>query len=358
MKTFKLLSIITSLLLVFACSNTPSGSEYLGKWALKLKYTYWEMNITRVNESFLVEGTFNQDGIYTITKENNLVQSGIMGTTITYDKNTNTLIVSSGDDIDRWTRLQDEGEGNKEKNQLTGKTDKSNNSLIPKIKRLFKKKIKDIDGNVYTEIKIGKQVWMVENLRTTKFNDGSSIINITSEEQWNDASRPGYCWYDNDIDNKNTYGALYNWYAVESGILCPKGWHVPSDAEWTQLETYLANNGHNYDGSVGGGNFREKIAISLASANGWSSSTNTGTIGNSKTAYDAFRNKSGFSALPGGYRDTNGPFSTVGVDGYWWSSTQHSEDTAWTRTLTYLYSGVARYYFYKETGFSVRCLRD
>jgi len=354
MRTLKFLTVITIFLVMFSCSNTPSGSEYLGKWALKLKYAYWEMNITRVNESFLVEGTFNQDGIYTITKENNLVQSGIMGTTITYDKNTNTLIVSSGDDIDRWTRLQDEGEGNKDKNELTGKTDKSNNSLIPKIKRLFKKKIKDIDGNVYTEIKIGKQVWMVENLRTTKFNDGSSITNITSEDQWNDSSRPGYCWYDNDIDNKNTYGALYNWYAVESGILCPKGWHVPSDAEWTQLEEYLIANAYNYDGTTEG----NKIAISLASANGWSSSTNTGTIGNSKTAYDAFRNKSGFSALPGGYRTTNGKFYDVGTNGHWWSSTQYDTSTAWLRGLTYTTSYVHWSTYGKAYGFSVRCLRD
>ena len=354
MKTFKLLSIITSLLLVFACSNTPSGSEYLGKWALKLKYAYWEMNITRVNESFLVEGTFNQDGIYTITKENNLVQSGFMGTTITYDKNTNTLIVSSGDDIDKWTRLQDEGEGNKEKNQLTGKTDKSNNSLIPKIKRLFKKKIKDIDGNVYTEIKIGKQVWMVENLRTTKFNDGSSIANITSEEQWNDASRPGYCWYDNDIDNKNTYGALYNWYAVVSGILCPKGWHVPSDAEWTQLEEYLIANGYNYDGTTTG----DKIAISMASTTGWAASDGSGAIGNTNTAYDAYRNKSGFSALPGGSRDGDGGFGGVGVYGAWWSSTEYKTNYAWTRTLHYYLSYVNGYYLLKEAVFSVRCLRD
>ena len=354
MRTLKFLTVITIFLVMFSCSNTPSGSEYLGKWALKLKYAYWEMNITRVNESFLVEGTFNQDGIYTITKENNLVQSGIMGTTITYDKNTNTLIVSSGDDIDRWTRLQDEGEGNKDKNELTGKTDKSNNSLIPKIKRLFKKKIKEIDGNVYTEIKIGKQVWMVENLRTTKFNDGSSIANITSEEQWNDASRPGYCWYDNDIDNKNTYGALYNWYAVESGILCPKGWHVPSDAEWTQLKEYLIANGYNYDGTT----TSNKIAISLANAKGWFASDDVGAIGNTNTAYDAFRNKSGFSALPGGYRHANGPFDDIGTNGHWWSSTQYDTSTAWLRGLSYSGSYVFRSANGKDLGFSVRCLRD
>ena len=216
------------------------------------------------------------------------------------------------------------------------------------------KKIKDIDGNVYTEIKIGKQVWMVENLRTTKFNDGSSIINITSEEQWNDASRPGYCWYDNDIDNKNTYGALYNWYAVESGILCPKGWHVPSDAEWTQLEEYLIANAYNYDGTTEG----NKIAISLASANGWQSSSNIGAIGNDNTAYDAYRNKSGFTALPGGYRDPDGTFDYIGISGSWWSSTELNTYNAWDRYLSYRFSDVYRGSNSKECGFSVSCLRD
>ncbi|MDD3945736.1 MAG: fibrobacter succinogenes major paralogous domain-containing protein [Bacteroidales bacterium] len=356
MRTLKFLTVITIFLVMFSCSITPSGSEYLGKWALKLKYAYWEMNITRVGESFLVEGTFNQDGIYTITKENNLVQSGFMSTTITYDKKTNTLIVSSGDDIDRWTRLQDKAGDQSRKKELAGKSDKNNNSLIPKIKRLFKKKIKDIDGNVYSTVKIGKQVWMVENLRTTKFNDGSSIANITSEEQWNDASRPGYCWYDNDIDNKNTYGALYNWHAVETGILCPNGWHVPSDTEWTELETYLANNGYNYDGSTGGDDIRDKIAKSMASDNGWETSSGVGEIGN--TDYPEYRNKSGFTALPGGYRLYNGSFNDVGYYGSWWSSTQSSTNNAWSRVLNYDGSYVGGFGYNKENGFSVRCVRD
>ena len=357
MKTFKLLSIITSLLLVFACSNTPSGSEYLGKWALKLKYAYWEMNITRVNESFLVEGTFNQDGIYTITKENNLVQSGFMGTTITYDKNTNTLIVSSGDDIDKWTRLQDEGGGTKEKNELADKSDKSNNSLIQKIKHLFKKRIKDIDGNVYTQIKIGKQVWMVENLRTTKFNDGSNISYIEYDEPWSVSNIPSYCWYDNDIDNKNTYGALYNWHAVETGILCPKGWHVPSDTEWTELETYLANNGYNYDGSTGGDDIRDKIAKSMASDNGWETSSGVGEVGN--TGYPEYRNKSGFTALPGGYRDSGGEsFNSIGDCGSWWSSTEIDKYYALLHSLYSDDSFVDRDNDWKERGSSVRCVKD
>ena len=152
--------------------------------------------------------------------------------------------------------------------------------------------------------------------------------------------------------NYQTYGVLYNWPAAMTA--CPSGWHVPSDAEWTQLEEYLIANAYNYDGTTEG----NKIAISLASANGWSSSTNTGTIGNTNPAYDAYRNKSGFSALPGGYRDLSGPFSYFGILGYWWSSTEYSTDYAWLRTLDYDFSYVFRYFSDKDFGFSVRCLRD
>jgi len=147
---------------------------------------------------------------------------------------------------------------------------------------------------------------------------------------------------------------------------CPSGWHLPSDEEWTQLETYLANNGHNYDGSLGGDNIRDKIAISLASATGWDADPENypGAIGNTNPAYDAYRNKSGFSALPGGYRLYNGKFYDVGIIGYWWSSTESYTYTAWLRYLYCSYSNVSRSYSGKGSGlgkvygFSVRCLRD
>lgn len=344
MKTFKLLSIITSLLLVFACSNTPSGSEYLGKWALKLKYAYWEMNITRVNESFLVEGTFNQDGIYTITKENNLVQSGFMGTTITYDKNTNTLIVSSGDDIDKWTRLQDEGEGTKEKNELAGKTDKSNNSIIQKIKRLFKKEIKDIDGNVYSTIKIGKQVWMVENLKTTKLNNGQSIAYLPKKDEWRNASIAGYCWpysfYVEDIER--TYGALYNWYAVKSGVLCPSGWHIPSDDEWKQLEMYLGMPEEYLDtwGSRDGGGLAGKLK-----ENGTTHWYSEG---------DGTTNESGFTALPDGCRKDNGSWADCNYAAYFWCLSYFGSYRRLHHSSTIVIRNGAK----EKEGFSVRCIKD
>jgi len=343
--TFKLLTIITSLLLIFACSNKPSGSEYLGKWALKLKYAYWEMNITRVNESFLVEGTFNQDGIYTITKENNLVQSGIIGTTITYDKNTNTLIVSSGDDIDRWTRLQDEGEGNQDKNKFADKTGKNSNSVFQKIKRFFKKEVMDIDGNVYSTIKIGKQVWMVENLKTTKLNNGHSLAYLYKKNEWCNASIAGYCWpysfYVEDLER--TYGALYNWYTVKSGVLCPKGWHIPSDDEWKQLEMYLGMPeedldvwGNRSEGGVGG----------KLKENGTTHWYSEG---------DGTTNESGFTALPDGYRQDDGTWGDCNYAAYFWCS----DDSGLYRKLHHSYSTVIRNGSLDEKeGFSVRCIKD
>jgi hypothetical protein len=112
--------------------------------------------------------------------------------------------------------------------------------IVEIIKPEITDKIKDIDGNEYGIVTIGNQIWMAENLRTTKFNDGTPIPLVTNHEAWYKLNSPGYCWYDNDEKKyRDVYGALYNWYAVNTGKLCPKGWHVPSDAEWTELITFL-----------------------------------------------------------------------------------------------------------------------
>jgi len=214
------------------------------------------------------------------------------------------------------------------------------------------------DGIVYKTVTIGEQVWMAENLAYLP-----SVVGPATESY----TAPYYYVYGYDgtsvatakaTSNYTTYGVLYNWPAALTA--CPEGWHLPSDEEWTQLETYLANNGHNYDGSVGGDNFRDKIAISLASATGWDAyaSTNPGAIGNTNPAYDAYRNKSGFSALPGGYRNYTGEFFYIGIYGTWWSSTVANTSIAWPRYLYYNLSDVNKYGSSKENGFSVRCLRD
>jgi len=216
--------------------------------------------------------------------------------------------------------------------------------------------VTDIEGNVYHTVKIGTQTWMVENLKTTKYNDGTSIPNITDGTTWLNLTTPGYCFYNNDAANKTTYGALYNWYTVNSSKLAPTGWHVPTDAEWTTLENYLIANGYNYDGTTTGNN----IAKSLAAPTGWSTSINIGAIGNDLTK----NNTSGFAGLPGGCCgvrvtfDGNEIFDGIGYFGHWWSSTEDYANGAWLRYMTSDGSDVSSYYNDKQYGFSVRCIRD
>lgn len=210
--------------------------------------------------------------------------------------------------------------------------------------------IKDIDGNIYTEVKIGSQVWMVENLKTTKFNTGSTIPLVVDSSLWRSLSTPGYCWYYNDTIYKALYGALYNWYAVESGNLAPSGWHVPTENEWKQLEQYLIANGYNWDGST----TDNKIAKSLAAKTRWEDFEQSGSIGFEIES----NNKSGFSAFPSGFRNNNGTFQYLLSDCYWWSTTAKTLNAAWSRTLNNFDQFFAGFSMDKVSGFSVRCIKD
>jgi uncharacterized protein (TIGR02145 family) len=194
----------------------------------------------------------------------------------------------------------------------------------------------DEDGNVYTSLTIGSQVWMIENLKTTKFNDNTTIPYVTDSTDWSNLTTPGYCWYANDASTyKATYGALYNWYAVNTGKLCPTGWHVPTDTEWTTLTTYLGGE------SIAGGKLKETVSTHWRIPNAGAT------------------NESGFTALPGGHRDINGTFSVIGDDGYWWSVTEYgSTGKVWYRNMNYNYAGVVRVSNNKKNGHSVRCLKD
>lgn len=210
--------------------------------------------------------------------------------------------------------------------------------------------VRDIDGNVYNTIKIGNQTWMVENLKTTKFKDGTTIPFVRADTSWSTSSSPGYCYYSNDSTKKDVYGNLYNWFAVNSGKLAPIGWHVPSDAEWTTLENYLISNEFNYDGTP----ITNKIAKSLAETTEWNSSSVDGAIGNDLTK----NNKSGFSALPNGYRTNEGLFNGIGKYGVWWSVTSDSPDAIWGRGLFYNNASMGRDQYPRRFGFSIRCLKD
>jgi uncharacterized protein (TIGR02145 family) len=215
--------------------------------------------------------------------------------------------------------------------------------------------VTDIDGNVYHTLIIGTQVWMVENLKVIKYRNGDLIgttapdtLDITGENE------PKYHWASSGFeDSVATYGRLYTWYAVtDCRNVCPSGWHVPSDVEWTTTEEYLITNGYNYDGTTTGNN----IAKSMADKTNWFLSTNPGSVGN--TDYPTYRNKSGFTALPGGYRSSEGTFLNTGISNDWWCSTDSSSNNAWFRNLYYSYSDVFRSNYAKSSGFSVRCLRD
>ncbi|MDD3944997.1 MAG: FISUMP domain-containing protein [Bacteroidales bacterium] len=213
------------------------------------------------------------------------------------------------------------------------------------------------DGKPYKTVTIGEQTWMAENLAYLPLVLYQGTPSVTDPYYY----VYGYSGYDGytakATDNYNTYGVLYNFPAALTG--CPAGWHLPSDAEWTELETFLANNGYNYDGSTGISGDEAlimKIAKSLASESGWNPSGVIGAVGN--TDHRAYRNKSGFSALPGGYKNYTMSFEYVGDMGFWWSSTEDSTKDAWKRSLHKGMAEVMRSSYNKGNGFSVRCLRN
>ncbi|MFC1731113.1 SUMF1/EgtB/PvdO family nonheme iron enzyme [candidate division KSB1 bacterium] len=207
--------------------------------------------------------------------------------------------------------------------------------------------VTDIDGNTYQTIKIGDQWWTAENLKVTHYRNGDAIPNVTGDSEWIGLSSGAYSAYNNDESNATVYGYLYNWYAVDdSRGLAPDGWHVPTDDDWKVLEMYLGMSqsevdGVDWRGTDEGGKLKE------AGTTHWGS-PNTGAT-----------NESGFTALPGGWRHgSNGSFNSIGLNASFWSSTESSSTHAWRPYLSYSYSGVNRYYDYKQHGFSVRCVRD
>ena len=200
--------------------------------------------------------------------------------------------------------------------------------------------IKDIDGNVYKTVTIGTQTWMAENLKVSKYSDGSTIPNITDDTLWENNTTGAWSYYNNDVANNAKYGKLYNWYAVSKTSngnknVCPLGWHVPTNAEWTVLTDYLGGD------SIVGGKMKEVGTTS------WNS-PNTGAT-----------NTSLFSAIPVGLRDPAGDYGGI-VGYYWmsWSSTESETSNAWFRGLVFNDGGADRSATEKGVGCSVRCLKD
>lgn len=186
----------------------------------------------------------------------------------------------------------------------------------------------DIDGNSYNSVKIGNQIWMTENLKVTRYSTGNSIPNVVDDTTWVHLTTGAY------FDN-TTYGKLYNWYTVvDSSNLCPSGWHVPTDGEWTSLTNYLGGE------DVAGSRLKE------TGTNHW------------KTPNIGATNESGFTALPGGSRLASDLFFHDGHGGAWWSTTKYNSDRAWYRSLFYSDFIVSRKYNSLKSGFSVRCVKD
>ncbi|MFZ2338510.1 MAG: fibrobacter succinogenes major paralogous domain-containing protein [Bacteroidales bacterium] len=206
----------------------------------------------------------------------------------------------------------------------------------------FNTKLADIEGNLYNVIIIGQQTWMAENLKTTKLNDNTPIPNVEGDAEWIALSTTAFCWLRNEIQYKDVYGALYNWYTVSTAKLCPEGWHVPTDDEFKVLEQSLGMTAAQANLTDWRGTDQ---GAKMKSTTGWADGEN-GT------------NSSGFSALPGGYRfGHTGAFNGIGMLTYWWSS-ENSELYGWYRRLDGTESGVFRSATSKVGGKYIRCVKD
>ena len=180
------------------------------------------------------------------------------------------------------------------------------------------------------EIKIGTQTWTTKNLDVTKYRNGDAIPQVQDKNAWAKLKTGAWCYYENKTAKGTTYGKLYNWFAVnDTRGLAPKGYHIPTDAEWTILTDNLG----------------DEAGTKMKSTSGWDNNGN-GT------------NTSGFAGLPGGFRNYDGSFNSVGASCAWWSSSENVTDDAWYRYLNSNNGNVYRDYYNKKDGFSVRCLRD
>ena len=192
----------------------------------------------------------------------------------------------------------------------------------------------DISGNIYKTIGIGTQVWMAENLNTSKFNDNSNILFVNDRDVWKALTSPGYRYINSNDSVHKLYGALYNFYAISTGKLCPTGWHVPSNSEWSVLVEYLGGT------SIAGGKMKEAGTIHWFSPN------------------EGATNESGFTALPGGYSNDYGSNQLVGDVAWWWSATEVDTIYGLDWYISNNSSSINGLGHYKGYGFSVRCIRD
>lgn len=205
----------------------------------------------------------------------------------------------------------------------------------------------DGDGNTYTTLILHNQTWFAENLRTTRFNDGTPIDEVTDNSTWSGLDVPGYSTYNNVTSNADNYGNLYNGYAVSQGNLCPKGWRVATDEDWKKLETVLGmtqeqSNSPFWRGTNEGSklaNFNQLWTNGVLVDN-----SSFGTIG--------------FGATPGGYRGDDGEFYNLGTHSYWWTRTEDTPGFLWNRSIFNEDTRIARNASNLKNGYCVRCIRD
>jgi uncharacterized protein (TIGR02145 family) len=198
--------------------------------------------------------------------------------------------------------------------------------------------VADIEGNIYNTIGMGSQIWMAENLKTTTLKDNSLIPSVLNDSIWatNYYHSPGYCWYNNDSTiNKKVYGALYNYYIVETELLCPSGWHVPTTSEWNTLESYLGGS------EIAGGKLKDYYKSYWKDPN------------------PCIVNNYGFYAFPGGERlNFSGRFVQINESGFWWTQNQKDDFYAYSRAMSFEDKSLRTFEINKKVGCSVRCIKD
>jgi uncharacterized protein (TIGR02145 family)/uncharacterized repeat protein (TIGR02543 family) len=301
-------------------------------------FTGWSLNATRITETTNVATASThtlvaqwQGNSYLVTFDSNGGTVNPSSKTVTYGTTYGTLPtpVKEGSIFKGWSL-------NATTISATSNVATMSDHTLVAQWTLFEPTISDVDGNVYKTVIIGDQQWMAENLKVSHYNDGTDIPNIQAPDEWSGLTTGAWAYHDNNQANNVKYGKLYNWYAVspDNKNVCPTGWHVPTDAEWTVLTDYLGG------ASVAGGKMKEV-------------GTTSWNFPNTEAA-----NSSLFTGLPGGYRDYSGGSTNIGSSGYWWSSTENNANNAWFRILLDSNGTAYRVNVNKKRGLSVRCLRD
>jgi len=331
MKIQNILFLILTFLFICSCSSNTDSNENTSLPAVPAEPSNLYgliVSPTQVNLSWL-DNSYNETGFVIERKIGGGTFSEI-GTTAKNIKTYNNLELTSGTEYTyRVCSKNAEGNSINYSNEFTITTPSTS--------------VSDIDGNIYPLVNICNQFWTKTNLNVTKYRNGDIIPQVTNIDEWSTLTTGAWCYYNNDQANETIYGKLYNWYAINDprGI-APEGYHIPSNNEWSIMINCLDpnSNGGTINPNIAGGKMKEFVNSNWLSPN-----------------VDA-TNSSGFSGLPGGSRRSNGLFTNMGSYGFWWSSTELSNNLAIIRYLSYNFGSVDNFNCFKKEGFSVRCIKD